>query len=295
MVETVLQNKKKHKIAVAWAQDPNTLGAVRKAVDMGIADAVLIGNPHEVIKTCSVLGIDHSSFTIIKAEDDIHAAAEAVSLVTRGDADIVMKGLVGTDIFLKAVMDKEKGLMTPGDVLTFTGVIEIPEYHKLLFVTDPAVIPFPDYKQKMSMAGYAVEMAHRFGISQPKVALIGASEKTSHHFPNSLEYAQMVMDTKGGASLNCIMDGPLDLFLACDKSSVEIKGVKTPVDGDADILLFPSLEASNPFYKSLMLFAKGELAGLIRGTRKPVIVMSRSESEKSKFYCIALACLMAVE
>lgn len=89
------------------------------------------------------------------------------------------------------------------------------------------------------------------------------------------------------------MDGPLDIFLACDRKSVEIKGVETPVNGDADILLFPSLESSNPFYKGLMLFAGAELAGIIRGTTKPVIVMSRSESEKSKFYCIALACLMA--
>jgi phosphate butyryltransferase len=92
---------------------------------------------------------------------------------------------------------------------------------------------------------------------------------------------------------NCIMDGPLDIFLACDKKSIDIKGVETPIDGDADILLFPSLESSNPFYKGLMLFAGGELAGLIRGTEKPVIVMSRSESEMSKYFCIALSCLMA--
>ena len=92
---------------------------------------------------------------------------------------------------------------------------------------------------------------------------------------------------------NCIMDGPLDIFLACDKKSLEIKGVESPVNGEADILLFPSLESSNPFYKGLMLFAQGELAGLLRGTEKPVIVMSRSESEISKYYCIALSCLMA--
>jgi phosphate butyryltransferase len=99
--------------------------------------------------------------------------------------------------------------------------------------------------------------------------------------------------SKEGQIPNCIMDGPLDIFLACDSKSVQLKGVDTPVNGDADILLFPSLESSNPFYKGLMLFAQGELAGLIRGTEKPVVVMSRSESEKSKFYCIALACLMA--
>jgi phosphotransacetylase len=204
-----------------------------------------------------------------------------------------MKGLVGTDKFLKAVMDKETGLMLPKAVLSYVGALEIPKYHKLLFITDPAVIPFPDLNQKVAMAGYAIEMANKFGIRKPAVALIGASEKMSDHFPNSIDYAIMCKMAERGQIRNCIMDGPLDLFLACDKKSIDIKGVETPVNGNADILLFPSLESSNPFYKGLMLFAQAELAGLITGTEKPVIVMSRSESEKSKFYCIALACLMA--
>ncbi len=136
-------------------------------------------------------------------------------------------------------------------------------------------------------------MASRFGIEKPKIALISASEKPSRHFQSSSDYKTMCKMASDGQISNCIMDGPLDIFLACDKKSVEIKGIDTPVNGDADILLFPSLESSNPFYKGLMLFAQGELAGIIRGTAKPVVVMSRSESEKSKFYCIALSCLMA--
>jgi phosphotransacetylase len=142
------------------------------------------------------------------------------------------------------------------------------------------------------MTEYAIEMAGRFGINRPKIALISASEKPSRHFQSSRDYEAMCRMARDGQISDCIMDGPLDIFLACDKKSVEIKGVDTPVNGDADILLFPSLESSNPFYKGLMLFAQGELAGIIRGTEKPVVVMSRSESEKSKFYCIALACLM---
>jgi phosphotransacetylase len=204
-----------------------------------------------------------------------------------------MKGLVGTDKFLKAVMDKNDGLMLPGAVLSYVGALDIPSYHKLLFITDPAVIPFPSLDQKTAMAHYAIEMAARFGIEQPRLALIGASEKMSPHFESSFEYATMCKMAQRGEFNNCIMDGPLDVFLACDKNSIEIKGVKTPVDGNADILLFPSLESSNPFYKGLVLFAGAEIAGLIRGTVKPVVVMSRSESEKSKYYCIALACLMS--
>ncbi|MBI5009809.1 MAG: phosphate acetyltransferase, partial [Bacteroidia bacterium] len=199
---------------------------------------------------------------------------------------------VGTDIFLKAVMDKEKGLMLPGAVLSYVGAIQIPAYNKLLFITDPAVIPYPNLEQKASMANYAIEMAERFGLEKPRIALIAASEKTGKHFSSSDDYTALKNMAEKGTIRNCIMDGPLDLFLACDKASVQIKGINTPVNGEADVLLFPSLESSNPFYKALMLFAGGELGGLIRGTQKPVVVMSRSESQVSKYYCIALACLM---
>jgi phosphotransacetylase len=292
MVHKVLSSGRKFRIAIAWAQDSNTVTAIQKAVNDGFAEALMIGNTKEIISLCDSLSINKEIFTIIDTENESKASQEAVRLVKSGQADIVMKGLVATDKFLKAVMDKENGLMIPGATLTYVGAIEIPAYHKLLFITDPAVIPFPNLDQKIAMAEYAIEMANSFGIKKPKVALIGASEKMSRHFENSVDYAIMCKMTERGQIRNCIMDGPLDIFLACDKESVAVKGIDTPVNGDADILLFPSLEASNPFYKGLMLFGNGELAGLIRGTIKPVIVMSRSESEKSKYYCITLACLM---
>jgi phosphate butyryltransferase len=293
MEERVLALKKKHRVAVAWAQDTNTIGALNKAVRNGLIEATLIGEASAIRNTCKSAGIDKSIFTIEESPDETAASSLAVSLVKNGDADILMKGLVGTDKFLKAVMDKEKGLMLHDAVLSYVCALEIPIYHKLLFITDPAVIPFPDLDQKIAMARYSIEMAQRFGIEKPRIALISASEKKSRHFDSSDHYSSMCKMAESGKIGDCIMDGPLDIFLACDKKSVEIKGVNTPVDGDADILLFPSLEACNPFYKGLMLFAGGELAGLIRGTEKPVIVMSRSESELSKYYCIALSCLMA--
>jgi len=292
MAEKVLSLKRKFRIAVAWAQDPNTIGAIQKAVTDGFAEAILIGKKTDIVKLCDSLSIQTDSFTIVDAENESIASQEAVKLVKSNQADIAMKGLVGTDKFLKAVMDKENGLMLPGATLSYVCAVEIPAYHKLLFITDTAVIPFPNLDQKIAMAEYAIDMALNFGIEKPKVALIGASEKMSHHFDNSVDYAIMCKMTERGQIKNCIMDGPLDIFLACDKASVAIKGIETPINGDADILLFPSLEASNPFYKGLMLFGNGELGGLLRGTIKPVIMMSRSESEKSKYYCIALACLM---
>jgi len=293
MVEKVLSLKKRHRIAVAWAQDANTIGAIGSAVRDGFAEAIMIGDTKEIEKVCREHNADPALFTIVDAPDEARASQEAVKLAKSGNADVVMKGLVGTEKFLKSVMDKDNGLMIPNAVLSYVCALEIPEYHKLLFITDPAVIPFPDLDQKIAMAGYAIGMAKRFGVKKPKVALIGASEKMSRHFENSVHYAIMCKMAEREQIKDCIMDGPLDIFLACDRESVSIKGVETPVNGDADILLFPTLESCNPFYKGLMLFAKGELGGLICGTTKPVIVMSRSESEKSKYYCIALSCLMS--
>lgn len=293
MADTVRLSGKKQRIAVAWAQDPNTVGSLHRAVIEGFAEAIMIGNPDAILATCDELGLDSGLFTIVAAADEKVAAEMAVAMTRSGEADVVMKGLVGTDKFLRAVLDKEKGLLPPGAVMSYVCAVEVPAYHKLLFVTDTAVLPFPGLDQKVAMARYAVGMARSFGIRKPRVALIGASEKVNERFPNTLDYAEMTRMAENGDFGDCIMDGPLDLFLACDPASVKIKGVDTPVAGDADILLFPSLEACNPFYKGLMLFAGGELAGMICGTSKPVVLMSRSESELSKYYCVALSCLMA--
>lgn len=294
MVEKVLSFHRKHRIAVAWAQDANTIGAIQKASNYGLIDAILIGQPAEIKNLCRRAGIDSSLFSIVESPDESEAASQAIRMTRSGEADIAMKGLVGTEKFLKAVLDKRDGLMIPGAILSYVCAIQIPLYHKLLFITDTAVIPVPSLDHKIAMAKYAIDMAGRFGIGKPRIALVSATEKSSRHFASNKDYdIMMKMAREEGLFADCIMDGPLDIFLACDKKSVDIKGVETPVNGDADILLFPSLESSNPFYKGLMLFAGGELAGLIRGTEKPVIVMSRSESEMSKFYCIALACLMA--
>ncbi len=293
MADAVRSAGKRYRIAVAWAQDPNTVGSLYRAVSEGFAEALMIGRREMILETCRNTGADPDRFTVIEAENEKEAAAMAVSLTRSGEADIVMKGLVGTDKFLRAVMDKEKGLLPPKAVMSYVCAVEIPAYKKLLFITDTAVIPFPDLDQKVAMAEYAITMARRFGIMKPSVALIGASEKVSSHFPNTLDYSVMCKMAERGQISPCVMDGPVDLFLACDPESVKIKGVDTPLAGNADILLFPSLEACNPFYKGLMLFGGGELAGMICGTTKPVVLMSRSESELSKYYCVALACLMA--
>ena len=281
------------RIAVAKAEDENTIGAISQAVHDGIAEAVMVGNVKHIKEVISKAGESPENFTLVDAATDAEAVSTTVRMVRNGDADILMKGLVGTDLFLKGVMNKTDGLLPPKAVMTYVCAIEIPQYRKLLFVTDTAVLPFPDLNQKIQMVKYAVDMARRFGIETPKVALLSAVEKISLHFSSHTDYAIIARMAARGQIKNCIVDGPLDIFLACDPESVAIKGVDTPIAGDADVLIFPSIEASNTFYKGLMLFAGGELGGLIQGTTKPVIVMSRSESAKSKYYCIACGCLLA--
>lgn len=292
MVNKVLESGKKHRIAVAWAHDKNTIRALSEAVRKGFASAVMTGIPGKIISVCRDAGIDHRIFSIIDCDNEDAATRLAVKLVREGDADVIMKGLVSTDKYLKAIMDKENGLMVPGSILSYTGAIEVPAYHKLFIITDCAVIPYPNLKQKVAMTRYAIEMAWKFGIEKPKIALVGASEKPSSHFSYSADYLEMLRMREEGEFGDIIMDGPMDIFLACDRNSSKVKGVNTLIGGDADILIFPSLESCNPFYKGLMLFADGKIAGLIRGTEKPVVLMSRSETEKSKYYCIALSCLM---
>lgn len=292
MVAKVLESGKKHRIAVAWAHDKNTISALSEAVRSGFASALMVGNKERIFSICRETGIDSSVFTIVDADDEDMATGLAVKLVREGEADVIMKGLISTDKYLKAIMDKEKGLMAPGAILSYTGTIEVPAYHKLFVVTDCAVIPYPNLRQKMAMTRYAIDMARKLGIEKPRIALIGASEKPSSHFSYSADYLEMLKMNEEGYFGDCIMDGPMDIFLACDRNSSQIKGVTTRINGDADILIFPSLESCNPFYKGLMLFADGKIAGLIRGTTKPVILMSRNETEKSKYYCIALSCLM---
>lgn len=293
LVKHVIESGVKKRIAVAYAQDQNTIGAISKAVEAGFVEAIMIGDKTEIENKSRAEGIDSSIFTIIDIADEVASTVEAVRMVRNGEADVLMKGLVGTDKFLKAVLDKEKGLLPPKAVMSYVCAIEVPAYRKLLFVTDTAVLTNPDLSQKIAMTNYAVAMAQKFGIEIPKVALIGAQEKVSTAFSSSTDYAVMSKMADRGQIKNCIIDGPLDVFLACDPKSLELKGVDTPIKGDADVLVFPGLEACNSFYKGLMLFAGGELAGLIQGTIKPVVVMSRSESELSKYYCIALSCLMS--
>ncbi|MCB5245752.1 MAG: phosphate acyltransferase [Candidatus Cloacimonadaceae bacterium] len=295
LADYVRSSRRRTRIAVACAEDPNTIASIGKAVNDGFVEGILIGSGLKIKEVCKIEKVDSAIFRIIDIRDEMESVSESIRMVREDEADVLMKGLVGTDKFLKAVLDKEKGLLPEKAIMSYVCAVQLPRYHKLLFISDTAVLPYPDFNQKIAMINYSVAMAQRFGIEKPKVALISATEKVSDNIPHTLEYAELSKMAERGQIKNCIIDGPLDIFLACDPQASVIKGVSSSIAGDADVLIFPSLESANSFYKGLMLFAEGELAGLIQGTIKPVIVMSRSESAASKYYCIALSCLMGGE
>ena len=255
------------RIAVVCANDPNTEYAISRALEEGIAEFLMIGDS-TILKKYPTLKQYPEYVKTIHIENPDEAAREAVRIVREGGADILMKGIINTDNLLHAILDKEKGLLPKGKILTHLAVMEIPTYHKLLFFSDAAVIPRPTLQQRIEMIWYAICTCRHFGIEQPRVALIHCTEKVSAKFPHSL-----------------------DVRTACEQASGDIKGIVSPINGQADVLIFPNIESGNAFYKSVSLFAQAEMAGLLQGPICPVVLPSRSDSGLSKYYSIAMACL----
>ncbi len=279
------------RIAVSCAHDEDVLKSVDMANVEGIANATLVGNKEEIVKICTNLGININKYDIIDEKDNVEASKIAAKLVSDGNADILMKGLVNTDIILRAILDKEKGLLPHGNVLTYNAALEIPGYHKLVFFSDPAVIPSPDLRQRTAMIKYAIASAHKFGIEKPKVALIHATEVANPKIHYMQDYLDIMDEWRKGEFGNVIIDGPLDVRTACEQASGDIKGIVSPINGQADVLIFPNIESGNAFYKSVSLFAQAEMAGLLQGPICPVVLPSRSDSGLSKYYSMAMACL----
>jgi phosphate butyryltransferase len=278
------------RLAVVNPADSQTMEAILKATKAGMISPVIIGNPDDFNLDQIRQQID---FQFIKSNNLVHASARAVEMVKNGEADILMKGLVNTDVILHAVLNKEKGIVPYGNVVTFIAAMEIPQYPKLLFVTDPAVIPTPNLRQRIAMIHYAITMARNFGIKQPKVALIHGTEKLNLKLCYMSDYQKILeLGSSSGEFGDAIIAGPLDLFLALDKELGKIKNISTPIPGDADIVVFPGFESANIFYKSMITFAHAQMGGMLFGTEKPVVLTSRSDSMESKFNSIALACLM---
>ena len=292
LVELV-KSKPKKRLVAANANDAHTIEAVHAAVELGVIDATLVGNPEEIEKVCKEHNFDMSKFTIVPEYVDTTAAAKACDLINAGEGQILMKGLLPTDKYMRAILNKEKGLCPPKATLSHVTVIENPAYHKLLIVGDVAVIPAPELKEKQAILKYLIETAKAMGIEKPKVACLAATEQVSVGMQACVDAALLAAMGSRGQLGNAFIEGPISLDLAIDKETVEIKKFKSDVAGDADCLLFPNIETGNVFYKCCTKFNHAELGALLKGAKVPCVLSSRGDSAKTKMYSIALAALMA--
>ncbi len=280
-------------LIVVCANDLHTIAAAGEAVDHNLVNAVLIGDKALIDSFCEESGTDSKRFTIIHQPIDELALRLATDMINRNEGDILMKGLISSEKLMRAILNKEKGITDPGKVVSHVTIIENANYHKLLIAGDVAVIPLPDLNQKIQIINYFVEVATRLGINLPKIAVIAPSEQVMPSIPSSVEAALLAKMNDRGQIKGCIVDGPFALDVALDSESAAVKGLNSPVAGDADCLLFPNLEAGNVFYKVNTKLALSESAAIMVGARVPVVLASRGDSTRVKLLSIAFAVLMA--
>ena len=284
----------KRRLIVAYGQDSHTLEAVNDAIEAGIVDVTIVGDPQEIEKVCKAEGIDMSRFEIVPETVDVNCVRIAVQMISEGKGDVLMKGLVSTDKYMRGILSKEFGLVPPKGVLSHVAVLQIPAYHKLLTIGDVAVIPYPDFGQKTAIAKYIIQTAKKLEIDVPKVACIAPSEQLLPSVQSSIEAAMIAkMGERGQLGSKVYIDGPLALDVAVNKEAAQTKKLDNPVVGDADCLLFPNTDAGNVFFKACTKFGGAELAAMVVGAKVPCVLTSRGDSRKTKMYSIALACLSA--
>jgi len=273
------QRRIKKRVAVVCPHDECSREALRMASEAGFASPLVFdGESHEEV------------------------CREAVLAVRRGEADVLMKGLVNTDVLLRAILDKEEGLLPRGEVLTHVTCAELPDTEhrgedcgkqdapgRLLLFTDAAVLPYPTDEQRVAQLRCVLQVARSLGIGQPRVSLVNCSEKVAPKaFPFTLHYRQLCEEAVAGHFGPCIVDGPLDLKTSLSPEALRKKGLSSPVGGRADALVFPDIQAGNVFYKTLTLFGC-ETAGMLCGTVAPVVLPSRGDSAYSKLASLMLA------
>ncbi len=280
------------KIAVAAAADSDVLTAVRDAKKAGIADAVLVGDTLAIKRICQENEIDCGLFELEHVPDVRFAARRAAELVRQGSAQVMMKGLVGTADFMKAVLNKTEGLGT-GGLLSHVVVFEPVGYDRLMVLTDPAINIAPDLPQKIQIIQNALQVTTALGNKEPRVAMLAAVETVTSSMKATEDAALIAKMAERGQIKGCRIDGPLALDNAVSASAAKHKGIGGDVAGKADVLVMPLIEAGNVFYKALVYFAHTPLAGIVIGAAAPVVLTSRADSPQTKLNSIALAVVVS--
>ena len=280
-------------ISVACAEDAEVLEAVEEARKKGIAKAFLVGDADKIRSVASGLGVDLTPYDVVDEKGGEAAASlRAVELVSSGQADILMKGMVKTANFLRGVLNKEKGLRS-GSLLSHVYIHEVENYDRIFFIADPAFNMYPDLGAKVGIIDNTVQLAHAFGVECPKVAALGAVEVVNADMPPTLDAANLTQMNRRGQIKGCLVDGPLALDNAVSEESAKHKGIVSEVAGHADILLVPDIEAGNMLAKAIIYFARNKTAGLVLGAKAPVVLTSRADSSETKLLSIASAVALA--
>ncbi|MGN4820403.1 phosphate butyryltransferase [Bacillus cereus group sp. MYBK139-2] len=279
----------KKTVAVAVAEDHEVIEAVAKAITLQLAQFRLYGNQEKIMGMLQEHNLQTSEhIEVIAAQSSAEAAELSVKAVRNGEADVLMKGNIPTANILKAVLNKEWGLRK-GSVLSHVAAFEVPNYDRLIFVTDAAMNIAPDVTQKAAIIQNTVEVARAIGIDLPKVVPIAAVEVVNPAMQATIDAAMLTQMNRRGQIKNCVVDGPLALDNAVSQIAAEHKGIVSDVAGKADILLVPTIEAGNVLYKSLVYFADAKVGAMIAGAKAPIVLTSRADSAETKVYSLALA------
>lgn len=285
----LVANQPRRRLAVAVAQDHTVLEAIRDAEGQGLIQAILFGERESILECAERAGYEAREADIVHEPDPIRAALGAVSLASRGEADIVMKGYLHTDDFLRAVLHKEQGLRT-GAIMSHVFIAESRALGRLLFIADGAMNIAPNLEQKAAILLNTVHMASAFGVMRPKVAVMAAVELINPAMPATIDAAALAqMGKRRQYSVDCEVDGPFALDNAVSELAAKHKKIGGPVAGWADVLLVPNIEAGNMLAKALVYLGNCRLAGILVGAKVPVVLTSRSDSAESKLLSIASA------
>lgn len=278
------RQKKQKTIALAAAEDMYALEAIKLIKDYGLGNAILIGCREKISSLAEEIHLNIKDIEIINVPDKVLACKEAIALVKSGRADILMKGLVDSSVYLRAILNKETGI-AKSRLVTQLAFVETPHYHKLFAITDAGINISPDRQDKAIMITQAVELLHKLNISIPKVGLIAAVEHASPAIQATIDAVAL----SNVAYDDCIVEGPLSIDLAFSKESCRHKGLISQIGGEVDLIVLPDINSANIFYKTVMQLGGASSASVLTGTSVPVVFTSRSDSTRTKFFAIACA------
>ncbi len=281
------------RLVVAAAEDGDALHAVVRAAEEGLITPILVGDESQIRQIAQNNNLDISKYQIIATASLQESAETSVAMVSKGEGDFLMKGLIDTSILLKAVLDKAYGLRTDSQ-LSHVMVYEVPLYHKLIYLTDGGMNIAPDLEAKEKILKNAVDVAKSLGNRQVKVACVAAKEKVNPKMPATVEARALQEKCQAGAFGNgVIVEGPLAVDLAFSKEAAETKKFKSEIAGETDIILVPNIEVGNGIGKTLTYLAGAKSAGIIMGAKVPVVLVSRADDYETKLNSIALGSVIA--